>query len=106
MNKDIKINIIDRNGKTHIDQAPLDMNLNLMEVCKLNNIGVEGTCGGMAMCSSCQCYVISHNKLPKKNDDEIAMLSESLYVKENSRLGCQLFITTELEGLEIEIAPN
>jgi len=106
MNKDIKINIIDRNGKTHIVQAPLDMNLNLMEVCKLNNICVEGTCGGMAMCSSCQCYVISHNKLPEKNDDEIAMLSESLYVKENSRLGCQLFITPELEGLEIEIAPN
>ena len=106
MNKDIQINIIDRNGKNHIVQAPLDMNLNLMEVCKLNNIGVEGTCGGMAMCSSCQCYVISHNKLPEKNDDEMAMLSESLYVKENSRLGCQLFITFELEGLEIEIAPN
>jgi 2Fe-2S ferredoxin len=34
------------------------------------------------------------------------MLSESLYVKENSRLGCQLFIISELEGLEIEIAPN
>ena len=53
MNKDIKLNIIDRKGKTHIIQAPLDMNLNLMEVCKMNNIGVEGTCGGMGMCSSC-----------------------------------------------------
>ena len=106
MNKDIKLNIIDRKGKTHIVQAPLDMNLNLMEVCKMNNIGVEGTCGGMAMCSSCQCYIISDHKLPDKNEDEIAMLSESFYVKKNSRLGCQLFITSELEGLEIKIAPN
>tara|TARA_B100001029_G_C14953375_1_gene390144 strand:- start:501 stop:821 length:321 start_codon:yes stop_codon:yes gene_type:complete len=106
MNKDIKLNIIDRKGKTHIIQAPLDMNLNLMEVCKMNNIGVEGTCGGMAMCSSCQCYIISDHKLPDKNEDEIAMLSESFYVEKNSRLGCQLFITSELEGLEIKIAPN
>jgi 2Fe-2S ferredoxin len=106
MNKDIQINIIDRNGKTHLVLVPVNMNLNLMEVCKLNNIGVEGTCGGMAMCSSCQCYIISHHNLPEKNEDEIAMLSESLYVKENSRLGCQLFIISELEGLEIEIAPN
>ena len=68
--------------------------------------GSIGTCGGMAMCSSCQCYIISDHKLPDKNEDEIAMLSESFYEKKNSRLGCQLFITPELDGLEIKIAPN
>ena len=106
MNKDIQISIIDREGKIHIVSVPIEMNFNLMEICKLNNISVQGTCGGMAMCSSCQCYIISNHKLPKKNDDEIAMLSNSIHVRENSRLGCQLPITTELEGLEIEIAPD
>ncbi len=106
MNKDIQISIIDRNGKTHLVLAPIDMNFNLMEICKLNNISVQGTCGGMAMCSSCQCYIISDHELPKKNDDEIAMLSEALYLRENSRLGCQLRITSKLEGLKIEIAPD
>ena len=39
-------------------------------------------------------------------DDEEAMLSEAFYVKDNSRLGCQIQITQELEGLEIELAPE
>ena len=39
-------------------------------------------------------------------DDEEAMLSEAFNVTEKSRLGCQIAITDELEGLEITIAPE
>ena len=39
-------------------------------------------------------------------DDEEAMLSEAFFVKENSRLGCQIPITRKLEGLEVELAPE
>jgi 2Fe-2S ferredoxin len=39
-------------------------------------------------------------------DDEEAMLSEAFNVEDNSRLGCQIQITPELEGLEIELAPE
>jgi 2Fe-2S ferredoxin len=39
-------------------------------------------------------------------DDEEAMLSEAFNVKENSRLGCQISITKDLEGLELRIAPE
>ena len=106
MNKEVQLNIIDRKGKTHIIQAPLDMNLNLMEVCKLNNIGVEGTCGGMAMCASCQCYITSKHNLPEMQEEEEAMLSESFNVKENSRLGCQIAINNSMDGLTFEIAPE
>ena len=38
--------------------------------------------------------------------DEDAMLADAFYVEENSRLGCQIHITKDLEGLEIEIAPE
>ena len=38
-------------------------------------------------------------------DDEEAMLSEAFFVKDNSRLSCQIFITKDLDGLEFEIAP-
>ena len=54
---DIKITVIDREGITHQLDAPTDMAMNLMEVCKAYELPVEGTCGGMAMCASCQCYV-------------------------------------------------
>ncbi len=103
---DIKIKIKDREGVIHEVLAPTDMAMNLMEVCKAYELPVEGTCGGMAMCASCQCYVLSDQELPEKGDDEEAMLSEAFYVKENSRLGCQINITEDLEGLLVELAPE
>jgi 2Fe-2S ferredoxin len=106
LSQDIKISIVDREGETHEIDAPTDMSMNLMEVCKSYEFPVEGTCGGMAMCASCQCYVLSESNLPEKSDDEEAMLSEAYNVKENSRLGCQIFITPELEGLVVELAPE
>ncbi len=107
--KDVNITITDREGVTHTIQAPTDMNMNLMEVIKSYELAAEGTigiCGGMAMCASCQCYVESDHELPLMNDDEEAMLSEAFFVKENSRLGCQLFLTEDLDGLQVTLAPE
>ncbi len=106
MSLDINISITDRTGEVHNIEAPTDMSMNLMEVCKSFELPVEGTCGGMAMCASCQCYILSDSALPKKSDDEEAMLSEAYNVKKNSRLGCQIFITSELDGLRVELAPE
>ena len=103
---DIKITVIDRLGVSHQLQAPTDMAMNLMEVCKAYELPVEGTCGGMAMCASCQCYVLSDHPLSEKSPDEEAMLSEAFHVQENSRLGCQISIEKKLEGLEVELAPE
>lgn len=105
---DITIKITDRNGQLHEVQAPTDMNLNVMELIRMYELAEEGTvgvCGGMAMCASCQCYVLNDVLQTERNDDEEAMLSEAYHVKENSRLGCQIQLTEDLEGLEIEIAP-
>lgn len=104
---DIKIKIKDREGTVHEIEAPTDMNINIMELCRVYELPVEGICGGMAACASCQCYIISSEiALPEMSAEEEAMLSEAFYVKDNSRLGCQLFITTALDGLEIELAPE
>ena len=109
MSADITIKITDREGVTHEVLAPTDMNLNVMEVVRMYELAPEGTigiCGGMAMCASCQCYVLNSVEIPEKGDDEDAMLSEAFNVKPNSRLGCQINITEELEGLELELAPE
>lgn len=103
---DVKIKIKDREGVIHEVLAPTDMAMNIMEVCKSYELPVEGTCGGMAMCASCQCYILSDHNLSAMEDEEEAMLSEAFYVKENSRLGCQIPITDKLHGLEIELAPE
>lgn len=106
---DITIKITDRAGTLHEVQAPTDMNMNIMELVRAYELAPEGTigiCGGMAMCASCQCYILNDVGLPAMGDDEEAMLSEAFYVKPNSRLGCQIAITGELDGLEIELAPE
>ncbi|MFI2741919.1 ferredoxin [Zhouia sp. PK063] len=106
---DVTIKITDREGQVHEVQAPTDMAMNIMELVRGYEIAPEGTigvCGGMAMCASCQCYVTSNHELPEMGPDEEAMLSEAFYVKQNSRLGCQLAITEDLDGLEIELAPE
>ncbi len=109
MSLDINISITDREGNAHEVTAPTDMSLNLMEVVRLHELVPEGTigiCGGMAMCASCQCYIISDTALPDMEYEEEAMLAEAFYVKDNSRLGCQIPITPDLEGLKIEMAPE
>ena len=106
---DITIKIKDREGVLHEVQAPTDMSMNIMEVVRAYELAPEGTigvCAGMAMCASCQCYITNDVELPEMGPDEDAMLSEAFYVKPNSRLGCQIPITEELNGLEIELAPE
>ena len=106
---EVAITIIDRQGVKHELQAPTDMNMNLMEVVRSYEIEPEGTvgvCGGMAMCASCQCYIEYSHELSPMFDEEEAMLSEAFHVKDNSRLGCQISITEELEGLVIQMAPE
>ncbi|TXK71634.1 2Fe-2S iron-sulfur cluster-binding protein [Mesonia sp. HuA40] len=110
MNPDINIIITDREGQKHEVVAPTDMNMNIMELVRSYELAPEGTigvCGGMAMCASCQCYILTPQiELPEMQDDEEAMLSEAFYTKENSRLGCQIQLTPEMEGLAIELAPE
>jgi len=106
---DITLHITDRDGLKHTIEAPTDMAMNLMEVVRSYELAPEGTigvCGGMAMCASCQCYVQSDHELPEMTDDEEAMLSEAFNVEDNSRLGCQIQISPELDGLEVELAPE
>ena len=109
MKQDVKIIIIDREGESHEIDAPTDMNMNLMEVVRSYELAPEGTigiCGGMAMCASCQCYVLSDTELPEMQDDEEAMLAEAFHVEDNSRLGCQIPITKDLAGLKVQLAPE
>ena len=106
---DIKITIIDREGVSHEVDAPTDMNMNIMELVRAYELAPEGTigiCGGMAMCASCQVYVLEgENQLQPMEDEEDAMLAEAFHVQDNSRLGCQIPITQEIAGLKVQIAP-
>jgi 2Fe-2S ferredoxin len=102
----IKIKVIDRKGKEHELEAPTDMNLNLMELCKAYELPVEGTCGGMALCSTCHVYINSTHDLQPATEAEEDMLDQAFFVEDNSRLGCQIKLADEMDGLEVKLAPQ
>mgnify|MGYP003641394350 CR=1 FL=1 len=104
--QDVKVTIIDRKGKSHNLKAPTDMNMNVMELCKAYELPVIGECGGMAMCATCQCYLESETNLPAQSDDELDMLDQAFHVEDNSRLGCQIQITDEIDEIVLRLAPE
>ncbi len=104
--EDIKVTIIDREGVAHDLVGPTDMNMNIMELCKAYELPVLGECGGMAMCATCQCYLESDTDLPEQSDDELDMLDQAFFVKENSRLGCQIQLSDEIDGIVLRLAPE
>lgn len=105
MDENIVVEVEDRDGVLHHLEAPVDMGLNMMEVCKSYGLPVEGTCGGMALCASCHMYVLSDHDLTEPSEDEENMLDQAFFVKSNSRLGCQIKLSSELNGLRVRLAP-
>ncbi len=101
----INVTVVDREGNEHQLYAPTDMAMNMMEVCKSFGLPVEGICGGMALCASCHMYVLSDHTLSEPSEDEENMLDQAFFVKSNSRLGCQIKINAEIDGLKVQLAP-
>ena len=102
----MKISVTDREGNKQILEA--DTNSTLMEIIRDEGMGVEAACGGCCACATCHVYIDDKwlNKLNPKNDDEESMLDQAFDVKVNSRLSCQINLTDELDGLELELAPE
>ena len=99
-----KIKYIEHNGKEHI--VEVQNGLTVMEGAVQNDIpGIDADCGGGMACATCHVYVKEDwlNKLPKKEDGEEDMLDMAFEPKQNSRLSCQLIVSEELDGLEVNI---
>ena len=80
--------------------------LTVMEGAVQNDIpGIDADCGGGMACATCHVYVNENwlDKLPSKEDGEEDMLDMAFEPKNNSRLSCQLIVSDELDGLEINI---
>ncbi len=68
--------------------------------------GIEGDCGGLAMCATCHVYVADEwkDKLPPIGRDEEDMLEATATERTDaSRLGCQIEATAETDGIVVHI---
>lgn len=98
-----KITFILKNGEEKEVDAPLG--LSVLEVAHSNDIDLEGACEGSLACSTC--HVIIDEKffetLPEASEDEEDMLDLAFGLSKTSRLGCQIKMTEELDGLKVSL---
>lgn len=98
------ITYVEHDGTEHLIEVDEDMNL--MEGAVLNMVpGVEGVCGGICSCATCHCYIPDQwlDKLPPITKGEEIMLESASHRKPNSRLGCQIAVSAELDGLRVDL---
>ena len=102
----MKIKVTDRNGKKH--ELEGDTNLTLMEILRDAGLEIEAACGGCCACATCHVYINDQwiEKISPKDDDEESMLDQAFDVRNNSRLGCQIEYKDEMDGIELELAPE
>lgn len=98
-----KMTFIERDGTRREVEAPLG--LSVLEIAHRHGVDIEGACEGSLACSTC--HVIVDQKwfdlLQPPTEDEEDMLDLAFGLEETSRLGCQIVMTEELDGLTVKL---
>lgn len=101
--EELHVTFITKEGdQIHLEVAEGD---NLLDIAQANNLDMEGACGGSCACSTCHVIVDPefYDKIEEPDDDENDMLDLAFGLTETSRLGCQIKMTKELDGLRVAL---
>jgi ferredoxin, 2Fe-2S len=98
-----KMTFIDRDGSRHEVDAPVG--LSVLEIAHRHGIDIEGACEGSLACSTCHIIVEVdwYELLKDATEDEEDMLDLAFGLTQTSRLGCQIIMTEELDGLTVKL---
>lgn len=79
--------------------------VSLLEIAHQNNVDLEGACEGSLACSTCHVVVdeVWYKKLPKASEEEEDILDLAFGLTETSRLGCQIILEDDLDGITVTI---
>ncbi|KNC82941.1 hypothetical protein SARC_04788 [Sphaeroforma arctica JP610] len=99
----VNVSVILRDGTEKVIRGKVGDNL--LYLCHRYDVPMEGACEASLACSTCHVYVDEDylDTLPEAEEEEEDMLDMAVQLKENSRLGCQIRLTKELEGLKVEL---
>ena len=98
-----KITFIDPDGsRKEVDAAN---GLSVMDIAHLNGIDIEGACEGGMACSTCHVIVADDwfDRLDPASEEEEDMLDLAFDLARTSRLGCQITMSDELDGLVVKL---
>lgn len=98
-----KMTFIAADGSRTEVEAP--EGLSVLEIAHRNKIELEGACEGSLACSTCHVVVASewYDKLPEASEDEEDMLDLAFGLTSTSRLGCQIIMKKDLDGLTVTL---
>lgn len=98
-----KMTFIERDGTRREVDAPLG--LSVLEIAHRHGVDIEGACEGSLACSTCHVIVDQtyFELLQTPTEDEEDMLDLAFGLEETSRLGCQIVMTEELDGLVVRL---
>jgi len=98
-----KMTFIDADGNRKEVDAPVG--LSVLEIAHKNDLDLEGACEGSLACSTCHVVVEDKwfAKLDEATEEEEDMLDLAFGLTHTSRLGCQIKMTDELDGLEVTL---
>jgi 2Fe-2S ferredoxin len=98
-----KMTFIERDGTRREVDAPLG--LSVLEIAHKHGVDIEGACEGSLACSTCHIIVDPewHELLKEASEDEEDMLDLAFGLTQTSRLGCQIIMTEELDGLTVKL---
>lgn len=98
-----KMVFIERDGTRREVDAPVG--LSVLEVAHRHGIDIEGACEGSLACSTCHVIVDPewYDLLHEASEDEEDMLDLAFNLSRTSRLGCQIVMTEELDGLTVSL---
>lgn len=99
----VQMTFIDYNGTVKLVDAAAGQSI--LEIGQRNGIDLEGACEGCMACSTCHVIVDPawSAKLPPPGEEEEDMLDLAYGVKKTSRLGCQIEMSDELDGLVVRV---
>nr|XP_053636509.1 adrenodoxin-like protein 1, mitochondrial [Cherax quadricarinatus] len=99
----VNITFVNRDGK----KIPVRGKIgdNILYLAHRYEIELEGACEASLACSTCHVYVDDEyiEKLPEPLEEEEDMLDLAVFLRNNSRLGCQIILTKELDGLTLRL---
>jgi ferredoxin len=102
--EELWITFIDKDGEEH--KFAVAAGDNLLDIAQANDLEMEGACGGSCACSTCHVIVTEdsyYDQMPEPEDDENDMLDLAFGLTETSRLGCQVKMTKELDGMVVKL---
>jgi 2Fe-2S ferredoxin len=98
-----KMTFINKDGSRTDVEAPVG--LSVLEIAHKNGIDLEGACEGSLACSTCHVIVAEEDfeRLAYASEDEEDMLDLAFGLTHTSRLGCQIIMKDELDGLTVTL---